>query len=247
MGEQRIRAPRQRRERRQRPAPWLASDVVRSFAGLSVILAGALLMPWALQRTGLDDSTVQVLAVSLFASWVLFAIAYIAMTLLVFLPADAERFAHVVRATTPQPGWRTVLWVANGGGAVSWALTGSFFAIFSVVLLVTQQSLLDQLIVVVLAVAVVITSWALILVAYAVRYAREQLRSGGLAFGGDEQPRFGDFLYLAVQIATTFASSDVQTTTRRMRGIIAINSIVAFAFNTVIVALLVATLINSAT
>ncbi len=242
-----MRAPRQRRERRQRPAPWLASDVVRSFAGLSVIVVAAIALPELLQALGLADSDLVLIAGSLFGGWVLFAVAYIVMTLAVFGPADADRFAHIVRATTPQPGWRTVIWVANGGGAVSWAITGSFFAILSVVLLVTEQTLLSEPLMVALAVAVVVLSWVLILVAYAVRFAREHLRSGGVAFGGDEPPRFADFLYLAVQIATTFASSDVQLTTRRMRGIVAIHSIVAFAFNTVIVALLVATLINSAT
>lgn len=242
-----MRVPRQRRERRQRPAPWLASDVVRSFAGLSVIVVATVTLPGLLERVGLADSDLMLVAGSVFGGWVLFAVAYIAMTLIVFTPPDADRFAHIVRATTPQPGWRTVVWVANGGGAVSWALTGSFFAILSVVLLVTQRTLLAEPFMVGLAVTVVVLSWALILVAYAVRYARAHLRSGGVAFGGDEPPRFADFLYLAVQIATTFASSDVQLTTRRMRGIVAINSIVAFAFNTVIVALLVATLINSAT
>lgn len=238
-----MRAPRQRRPRR---VPWLASDLTRSFTSLAVVFAGLMVANPVLDAAGVADVGITRLAATLFGSWVLFAVVYAAQTVVVFARADAERFADLIAATTPEPGWRTVLWVANGGGAVSWALSGSLAAIVSVVLLVSQRALSESPVFVVLGVAVVITSWALIMLAYAVRYAREWVRSGGLVFGGDDAPRFPDFVYVAVQVATTFASSDVQTTTRSMRKVVAVNSVVAFAFNTVIVALLVSTLISAA-
>ena len=82
--------------------------------------------------------------------------------------------------------------------------------------------------------------------AYAVRYAREQAASGGVSFAKTPEPVFADYLYLAVQIATTFSSSDVTIETTRMRRLVTANSLISFTFNTVIVALLVSVLVSSA-
>jgi uncharacterized membrane protein len=235
------------RQRRQRRAPWFASDSVRSFLALALVLVAVPIGPYALVALGVEPGGVSIVVASLFAYWVLFCLVYAGLTVLALLPHDAERFADIIAATTPSPGWRTVVWVINGGGAVSWALTGSGFAIGSVVLLVRERTLVEEPVVVGLAVAVVVTSWMLIALAYAVRYAREQVRAGGIEFPGGEPPRFADFLYVAIQVATTFATSDVTVTSRRMRAIVSVNSVVAFAFNTVIVALLVSTLISVVT
>jgi uncharacterized membrane protein len=241
------RTPRQRvRQRRQRRAPWLASDTIRGFVSLVGVL---LAMPATalLPELGLPPPDPAFIAATLFAAWVLYCLVYAVLTVAVYLPPDAERFADMIAATTPRPGWRTWVWVVNGGGAVSWALTGSFFAVSAVVFLVSQRELLAEPLMVGLTIGVVVASWALMMLAYAVRYAREWVRTGGLVFGGDEVPSFAEFLYLAVQVATTFSTSDVTVTTRRMRSIVAVNSVVAFAFNTVIVALLVSTLISAVT
>ena len=56
---------------------------------------------------------------------------------------------------------------------------------------------------------------------------------------------FLDFFYLAVQVATTFASADVSVTTTKARRLITANSLISFGFNTVIVALLVSVLVGA--
>jgi uncharacterized membrane protein len=93
------------------------------------------------------------------------------------------------------------------------------------------------------AVAAVAGSWAVTMVSYAVRIARENTLRGGAEFPGDEPPRFSDYLYVAAQLGTTFGGSDVNFTTRPMRRIVTGDSIISFTFNTVIVALLVSVLI----
>ena len=48
-----------------------------------------------------------------------------------------------------------------------------------------------------------------------------------------------DFNYLAIQVSTTFSSSDVTIERTDARRVVSVHSLIAFAFNTIIVALLV--------
>lgn len=65
---------------------------------------------------------------------------------------------------------------------------------------------------------------------------------GGLTFPGDEGVVFSDCVYLSSQVQTTFSSSDVTVETTLARRMVTGHTLVAFAFNTVIIALLIAVL-----
>ena len=65
---------------------------------------------------------------------------------------------------------------------------------------------------------------------------------GGLTFPGYGGVVFWDCVYLATQVQTTFSSSDVVVGTTLTRKIVTGHTLVAFAFNTVIIALLIAVL-----
>ena len=49
-----------------------------------------------------------------------------------------------------------------------------------------------------------------------------------------------DFVYAAMQVSTTFGPGDLQFTTSAARATVTAQSVVAFLFNTVIIALLIA-------
>jgi uncharacterized membrane protein len=93
-----------------------------------------------------------------------------------------------------------------------------------------------------LSAAVVTTSWLVTIASYAVHYARVTATVGGLTFPGDSKVVFWDCVYLATQVQTTFSSSDVVVETTLTRRIVSGHTLVAFAFNTVIIALLIAVL-----
>lgn len=59
---------------------------------------------------------------------------------------------------------------------------------------------------------------------------------GGLEFPGTERPKGWDFLYFSTVIGMTAQTADTAITTTRMRRIALLHSVVAFFFNTVIVA-----------
>ena len=61
--------------------------------------------------------------------------------------------------------------------------------------------------------------------------------TGGLEFPGTPQPGWMEFFYQAFVIGCTFASSDVNVTSMRMRRIVVIQGVVGFFFNAIILAL----------
>lgn len=93
----------------------------------------------------------------------------------------------------------------------------------------------------------VITSWLLPHTAYTLRYAHLFYVTGprppsgrpgaGLSFPGKPTPDYLDFAYFAFVIGMTCQVSDVQVTSRRMRKLVLVHSILSFAFNTLILAL----------
>ena len=63
--------------------------------------------------------------------------------------------------------------------------------------------------------------------------------SEGLEFPGHEPPDYWDFVYYSFIIGTACATADVNVTSKNMRRITTLHCVVAFFFNTTILALTV--------
>ena len=92
--------------------------------------------------------------------------------------------------------------------------------------------------------ATILSAWTFIHVMFALHYAGAYYEPaddggicGGLKFPGGAEPDWGEFAYQAFVIGCAFATADVNVTTTQLRRVVLAHSIVAFAFNTVIVAL----------
>jgi uncharacterized membrane protein len=102
-----------------------------------------------------------------------------------------------------------------------------------------------------LTLSTVISSWALLQTVYSLRYAHAfygdsddpgvPKHAGGLIFPGDRPPNYFDFAYFSFVVGMTCQVSDVQITSRLMRRITLVHSVLAFGFNTIILALLINT------
>jgi uncharacterized membrane protein len=94
-----------------------------------------------------------------------------------------------------------------------------------------------------LAVLTLLSSWAFTQVMFALHYAHDYFLSagrnkdGGLSFPGGETPDYGDFLYFSFVIGTSAQTADVSFTSRAMRRTGTIHCVLAFFFNTSLVAL----------
>jgi uncharacterized membrane protein len=62
---------------------------------------------------------------------------------------------------------------------------------------------------------------------------------GGLDFPGGEAPDYFDFLYFAFVMGATGQTSDVAITAKPIRRLATLHGVLAFAFNTVLLALTV--------
>jgi hypothetical protein len=169
------------------------------------------------------------------------SLAYFIATFAVFQNADSESLARWLSATAPRGRFSRIQAEFAGTGPTA-AVQWSGLAIVSVVVLALSPDLLSQPLVIGLSAAVVATAWLVTIVSYAVHYARVTATVGGLTFPTDQGIVFWDCVYLAVQVQTTFSSSDVTIDTTLTRRIVTGHTLVAFAFNTVIIALLIAVL-----
>jgi len=94
-----------------------------------------------------------------------------------------------------------------------------------------------------LAVLTILSSWAFTQVMFALHYAHDYYAAeakghpGGLEFPGGHAPDYGDFLYFACVIGTSGQTADVSFSSRVMRRTGLVHCVLAFLFNTTLIAL----------
>lgn len=95
-----------------------------------------------------------------------------------------------------------------------------------------------------LAFATIALSWLLVQLIFALHYAHEYYvegddggSGGGLAFPGKGAPDYWDFLHFSLVIGVASQTADIAFTSKALRRIGSAHSLIAFAFNTVLLAL----------
>lgn len=147
---------------------------------------------------------------------------------------------------TPRSRTERTLRLLSGSGAGTSSLTTAALSLAVVLITAITAELRSSQLIMVLAVLTVMSSWSTVVVTFTLAYLRADLSNGGCEFPSRKGATWSDYYYLALQVSTTFSSSDVQITTR-MRRLVSRHTLVAFVFNTVIVALLVSLLLINAT
>jgi uncharacterized membrane protein len=139
------------------------------------------------------------------------------------------------RAAAEDPG-RTLVYVL-----VLVAATVSFFA--AVVLSRDVKTLATEEArwLCILCLATVTVSWGLLQTAFTLRYGHLYYRAddegiGGVEFPGGEDPSYFDFAYFAFTIGMCFQTSDVCVTSPQIRRAVLLHAVIAFAYNTAILA-----------
>jgi uncharacterized membrane protein len=100
-----------------------------------------------------------------------------------------------------------------------------------------------------LTAATILSAWVFIHLMFALHYAHEyyaptrtpddppETTRAGLRFPVDAAPTYGDFAYFAFVIGCATATADVETISRPMRNVALAHGVIAFFFNTIILAL----------
>jgi uncharacterized membrane protein len=178
------------------------------------------------------------LATQLVLAWDTFAFVMITLAFLVMVAEDPY---EVRRHAEAQDASGTFLFVA-----VVLAAMASLFAVF--LLLGPAKGLSKPALTlhVVLSVTAIVLSWMLAHTLFALRYAhayyvdahklkRTEIQ-GGLMFPGKEEPDYLDFAYFSFVIGMTCQVSDVQIASKRLRRLAMVHGLIAFMFNTAILA-----------
>ena len=92
----------------------------------------------------------------------------------------------------------------------------------------------------------VVLSWILLHTTFTLRYAHlyymqhpdnPAMPSGGLKFPEEEHPDYLDFAYYSFVLGMTFQVSDVNITSRQLRRLALLHGLIAFVFNSIVIAL----------
>jgi uncharacterized membrane protein len=171
------------------------------------------------------------------ATWNASGIAYIALVWQMMLrsPPDAVR----TRARMQDESRWVILIIL---------IAAAFFSLAAIVDVLHQvKEMTDgKGVSIALAGLTIVTSWFLIHTVFALHYAHEYYgdRTGkkataaaGLDFPGDTKPNYADFLYFSFVVGMTCQVSDVCVSSKSMRALTLLHGVLAFFFNTVILAL----------
>ena len=179
---------------------------------------------------------------SLLAGWDLGSLAVLTLYWIVIGRATPK--ATRDRAGSEDPG-RNAAWLI-----VSFACFAGFFASAIVLRRAKQFAPEEGQLLVVLCLAAVVLAWLLAHTTFAFRYAHLYYRQspsngeGGLDFPGKEPPDDFDFAYFAFTVGMCFQVSDVTISDRTIRRNVLLHALIAFGYNTAIVALALNLLVN---
>ena len=181
------------------------------------------------------------LSLRIIAGWDAFALSSVGLAWIVLSTQDP----YEVQRTAEQEDTSTSLLFAG----IVVAAVASLFAVGLMLGPIRVISLHQKIGHICLAVGDVILSWTLVHTLFALRYAHRYYTgaksgprdavAGGLIFPGKGSPDYLDFAYLSFVIGMTCQVSDVQISARPIRRLALVQGLIAFAFNTAILAMFV--------
>jgi uncharacterized membrane protein len=197
---------------------------------LAVAVGGAawMLLPGSMQS-----------ATRLVAAWDMFCLSGLTLIWGGTRSADAT---HIRRVATRQDPGRTWAFVA-----VLVASTASLLAVVALLSGIATMRRSEVTVHVLLSIGAVVGAWLQLHAVFALRYAHQYYSEnlatdppdpwGGLDFPGGTPGNYWDFAYFSFVVGMTAQTADVAITTTPMRQLVMLHGLLAFAFNTSVVAL----------
>jgi uncharacterized membrane protein len=168
-------------------------------------------------------------------AWDLSAAIYVGLAFRVMLTCTAD----FIRARAArQDDSRVVILII-----ILLAITASFIAIAG--LLAEAKAASHKFASLGLAAVTILLSWTVTQLVFTLHYAHEYYRPSagphafaeGLDFRGDRNPDYWDFFYFATSLGAAAQTSDVSILTKPLRRLATLHAIIAFFFNTAVLAL----------
>lgn len=233
-----------KRARKSPVLPRLASDFWRNLAALAFSLVFAFPLNFLETITDGVVGELQSFVIFTFLGWAVFGLFYFWLTHRTFAKAEPRVFERWIRESNGEKRPKLLVTMVSGHTGMSWAVEFSVLAVIGVATIAALPTSNVTLPVVASGLALAIGSWMVTIVSFAISYARQNVHECGLRFPDTDTPAWHDYLYLAIQISTTFASSDVEVLNTTMRKMVTKHTLIAFLFNTVLIAILVSILMR---
>ncbi len=171
------------------------------------------------------------------AGWDVFCVLYLGLTLVAIAPEGPDEIR--ARAAHQDEGQAVILALVLAACAASLAAAGLELS------QAQHAHGVMRAVRITAAFGTVAASWLVVQFIFALHYAHDYYAAdsdtgedtGGLAFPGDEPPDYWDFLHFAVVIGVAAQTADIAFTGKRLRRLGTTHSLIAFAFNTLILAL----------
>ena len=170
------------------------------------------------------------------AGWAIGAGLFVMWTWLALWPMDnAATEAHASREEPTRFGAFVIV------------LLAAFVSLIGIVEVLTRK----DAVLLFIALLSVVASWAAIHTMYATHYARMYFGGDGVSentqkgdgplidFHQSESPRYSDFVYVAITVGMSYAISDTDVGSSRLRRTLVFHALLSYFFGTVIVALLI--------
>ena len=177
----------------------------------------------------------------LLCAWDLGTTVYIVLILIVFSQATTRTIRW--RASQTDEGKFVILALISIAGIAS---TGAILAQLGAV---KDLHGIDKGLHLVLAAVTILSAWTFIHLSFALHYAHEYFDRaktlegekaevrGGVTFPGTDEPDYWDFMYFAFIIGVAAQTADVSITSKRIRRTSLGHSVLAFFFNSAVLAL----------
>lgn len=243
-GESTSRARRRRRSLRERlrSEVWrhLTAQLISLFLAyfVSLVLAAVEALP---PYDPGDPLRLEIIAPTVLAFFTFYGITYFLLTRFAWQGLSGLQLRNALLESMPPP--RGIVRDLLIGTPAQLSTTAGMLSLGAVAFVAMQPG--TPFAVLLISLGCVCGSWILVMTSFSVEYAREWARADGFIFPGEDKLVFSDFTYLAVQASTTYSTSDVATANRNARRLVTIQSITAFIFATVILAFLVAIVLNT--
>lgn len=222
-----------------RLARWALEENRRTVLAMLAASAVGITMTAAL-RSLEQTGVLRIAVASVLSGWAAFSLTHYVLCWAAYRgSAGADLRARLLADPSQVPRQRRLARAVLGSSSHSFALNASGMSLLGVILLVLYPDLRRDVLLLLVGVALVVTSWLDMAMAYAVQYARSDLTEGGLAWPGESEQHFADYEYFSCGVQSTLGTTDVTVVTTAMRDAVRRHGLIAFTFNSVIVALLV--------
>jgi uncharacterized membrane protein len=181
----------------------------------------------------------------LMIGWDFLGITYISISVITLFNTQSKRIRAIAQK---QDRGHQILFIL--------LLLASFSCMLLIALLIKTNRIwvLNKDLLTLIYLSGVIVCWLMLHIIFTFRYAHmfygndkdnKSTHRGGLGFPGNLEPDYLDFAYFSFVIGMTFQVSDVTILDRVIRRTVLFHALIAFVFNTVIIALSVNAIMNA--